>query len=76
MTYWVYEDDPTNRVRVHRATCGYCNDGQGVKGSRRSDNRWHGPFGTKQEAIELALSTGRPDAGGCGSCLREMGSLR
>ena len=36
MTYWVYEDDPTNRVRVHKVTCGYCNDGKGIKGSRSS----------------------------------------
>ena len=76
MTYWVYEDDPTNRVRVHRATCGYCNNGKGMKGSRLPDNRWHGPFGTEREAIELALSTGRLDARGCGSCLRDMECLR
>ena len=28
MTYWVYEDGPTNRARVHRATCNRCNDGK------------------------------------------------
>ena len=39
MTYWVYEDGPTNRVRVHMATCNRCNDGQGVRGSRLPDNR-------------------------------------
>ena len=39
MTYCVYEDNPTSRVRVHKATCSHCNDGQGVKESRRSDNR-------------------------------------
>ena len=76
MTYWVYEDGPTNRARVHRATCNCCNDGKGVKGSRLPDNRWHGPFGTEQEAIDRALSTGRLDARGCWFCLRGMGSLR
>ena len=75
MTYWVYEDDPTNRVRVHKATCGYCSDGKGIKGSRLPDNRWLGPFGTKQEAIDEALKTGRRDARGRGSCLRGVGSL-
>ena len=32
--YWVYEDDSTNRARLHKATCSRCNDGQGMKGSR------------------------------------------
>ena len=76
MTYWVYEDDPTNRARVHKAACSHCNDGQGMKGSRLTDNRRHGPFGTEREAIDCAQSTGRPDAKGCWFCLRGMGSLR
>ena len=74
MTYWVYEDNPTDRVRVHKATCSRCNDVQGVKGSRRSDNRCRGSFGTEREAIDCALSTGRLDAGGCWFCLRSMAS--
>ena len=49
---------------------------QGMKGSRLPGNRWHGPFGTEREAIDCALSTGRPDAKGCWFCLRGMGSLR
>ena len=76
MTYWVYEDDPTNRARVHKAKCSRCNDGQGMKGARLPDNRWHGLFGTEREAMDFALSTGRLDAKGCRFCLREMGSLR
>ena len=76
MTYWVYEDDPTNRVRVHKATCGHRNDGKGTKGSRLSNNRWLGPFETEQEAIDEALKTGRGDVRGCGSCLRGVGSLK
>ena len=31
MTYWVYEDDPTNRTRTHMATCNRCNDGRGTR---------------------------------------------
>ena len=76
MTYWVYEDDQTDRARVHKATCSRCNDGRGLKGSRLPDNRWHGPFGTEREAIDRALSTDRSDAKGCRFCLRGTGSLR
>ena len=73
--YWVYEDDATNWVRVHKAICSRCNGGRGLKGSRHLDNRWYGPFETEGEAIECALNTGRTDAEGCWFCLREMGSL-
>lgn len=76
MSYWVYEDDPTNRVRIHKSECTYCNDGEGIKGSRLTDNRWHGPFQTEQEAIDRARRTGRRDAKGCGVCLPGVRSLR
>ena len=72
MTYWVYEDDRTNWVRVHEAKCRYCNDGKGIKGSRLPDNRWHGPFENDQEAITKAVSTGRRDVKGCGWCLQSL----
>ena len=54
MSYWVYEY-PTNRVRIHRATCSLCNSGRGMKGSRLPDNRGGGPLGTAQEDIDAAL---------------------
>ena len=69
MTWWVYEDDPTKSVRVYEATCRFCNNGLGVRGSRLIDNPWHGPFATRQETIDAALSTGRRDVRGCWFCL-------
>ena len=76
MTYWVYEDDQTDWVRVHKETCIYCNDGQGRHRSRLPDNRWYGPCPTVRDAIDRALSTGRAYAGGCGECLQEVSRLR
>ena len=76
MTYRVYEDDLTNRARIHKAGCNRCNDGRGIKGERLPDNRWHGPYRSKQEAINRALETGRQDARGCWFCLRGVGRLR
>ncbi|MCY3646451.1 MAG: hypothetical protein OXH07_05720 [Chloroflexi bacterium] len=72
MNWWVYEDDATSWARVHRAICAHCNDGRGHYGTRRPDNRWHGPFPTREEAIEKALSTGKRDVKGCGTCLPEL----
>ncbi len=64
VTCWVYEDDPTDRVRVHEATCTYCNDGKGRHASPLPDNRWHGPSPTLPEAIDKALTTGPRRCGG------------
>ena len=75
MTYWVYEDDPTNRTRIHMATCNRCNDGRGTR-ARVFQIVDGFPFGTEREAIDRALSAGRLDARGCWFCLRGMRSLR
>ena len=72
MTYWIYEDVVTNRARVHESTCPYCKDGQGTRGSRLSNNRWHGPYTTLDEATSVALKMERRDTKGCGHCLPEL----
>ena len=46
-----------------------------MKGSRLPDNRWHGPFKTEQEAIDVVLETGRRDAKWCWFYLRGLGGL-
>ena len=69
MLFWVYEDDPTDSARVHKATCPHRNDGRGVKATRRSDNRWHGPFDDEQQAFDMAYSTGHT-VSGCRLCFR------
>ncbi|MDE2695318.1 MAG: hypothetical protein OXH97_02215 [Chloroflexota bacterium] len=57
---------------VHRAFRPHCNDGRGRYGTRRPDNRWHGRFPTRREAIDRALITGKRDVKGCGTCLPEL----
>lgn len=75
-TYWVYEDDPTKQACVHIGECSHCNHGQGKKRTRHSDNRWHGPFRTREDVIQKALSTPARDVRGCGHCLKSVGALR
>ena len=62
--FWVKEDDPTNRARVHKRNCQYCNPGRITK----PDNRWHGPFASRGDAFAAMRTLGRRDAGGCGIC--------
>ena len=66
--YYGYEDDPTNSAKIHFADCSYCNNGAGVKGTRLSDNRWHGPFTTLQEAEEVAQRTKKKNISKCKVC--------
>ena len=62
--FWVYEDDPTNRARVHKGDCRYCNP----CGTRKPDNRWHGPYATCADADAAMRRLGKRDTGGCGHC--------
>ncbi len=66
--YYVYEDDPTSKAKIHFADCGYCNNGAGIKGTRLNNNRWHGPFTTLQEAEEVAQRTKKKDISKCTIC--------
>ena len=71
MDYWLYVDDATNRARIHKGSCGRCNHGAGVKGSRLPDNRWHGPF-KLADAVEKANRIGKRDTAGCHWCLPDL----
>lgn len=62
--FWVYEDDVTNRARVHRSDCGHCNPHE----PRLPDNRWHGPYATREDAFEIERRLAKRDTGGCGIC--------
>ena len=64
---------PTGRGSTSRYATAVTTVG-GSKGSRLPDNRWYGPFGTVQQAVDQALRTGRQDAGGSGivSGVREV----
>ena len=66
--FYVYEDDPTNRARVHRGGCRYCNHGKGTGAGRLSDNRWHGPYATSADAFAIMRRLRKRDTGGCGTC--------
>ena len=54
MPFYVNEDRPTNRTTVHRNMC--------IKARTRAknprDGRWHGPFPTSDEALDVAEEIG------------------
>lgn len=75
-TWWVYENLPRRRGRIHVASCSFCNDGQGLHNSSAPTGRWYGPFTTADEAIEQALATNARDVSGCGVCQSGVGTLR
>ena len=67
--YWVYEDRPTSRARVHEGTCRYCNHGDGMgRGRIEAENEWYGPFVSRDDAFRRAGATGQRDVRGCGVC--------
>ena len=53
--YYVYENWPRKRGRIHLADCVYCNHGRGTQGADSGKNgRWHGPFDRRNafDAVE------------------------
>lgn len=67
--YYVYENWVRNKAIVHRATCGSCNDGNGIHGSRHTkSSTWHGPFDTPAAAFSKAKSCRRVRTEGCKHC--------
>ena len=75
-TWWVYENLPRRRVRVHVADCSFCNDGQGLHDSTAPTGRWYGPFDSVDEAVKQAYATSATDKRGCGVCQPAVGALR
>ena len=70
MTYYVYEDFPTNSAKIHISSCSYCNNGKGFQSNAIGMNtKWHGTFNTLQEAEEVAVGTGRKNIGKCKICI-------
>ena len=70
--YWIYDDPATNRAKVHRHDCGFCNDGIGRKGEygpRLMNDEWIGPFLDRKIAFYVLDYLGRGrDSRGCGHC--------
>lgn len=62
---FVKEDDPTNRARIHAATCSYYVNRQRPT---RPDNRWHGPFASLEEAETKLRKLNKRDSGLCQHC--------
>ena len=73
MAWWVYENWRAvtgGKARVHRGSCGYCNDGEGFQPQDSGKNgKWHGPFDSKEQAFEYAKSLGRKTTDFCYRCV-------
>lgn len=69
VTYYVYEDLPTNSAKLHLSSCSYCNNGKGFQSNVTDMNtKWYGPFNTLQEAEMVAVGTGRKYIDTCKIC--------
>ena len=67
MSFWVLENTKHNYVKIHRAQCGCCRDGQGPRSGHTG--RWLGPFATYTEARAAADNTKkRTDSIDCKLC--------
>jgi hypothetical protein len=55
--YWVYQNSPRKRARLHRSDCVYCQRGR-ERMSLDADGvvKWHGPFQTRTGGLRMLWS--------------------
>jgi hypothetical protein len=74
-SYWVYENWTHRRIRVHRATCSFCNDGRGLGIGRNGRNdTWYGDYSSREAAwsqvrhLQSRRKNGEWDIIDCNAC--------
>jgi hypothetical protein len=67
--YWVYRNWIHDRARLHKATCGHCNNGVGAQGSSNGVTGEWKPFASEVDAKNFLASTGYEDSKPCGACM-------
>jgi hypothetical protein len=61
MDYWIYENWPDPKARIHRSDCAHCNAGQGTHpGASDRNGKWEEPYSTLAAAKQAASRTGLP----------------
>jgi len=70
--WWIYEDFPVSKVRVHRGACVFCKHGEGIHPDKviGLNMKWWGPYTTKDEAWAVAQNLGRKDIDFCPFCCK------
>jgi len=67
--FWVYRNWVHRRARLHKAACGYCNDGKGAQGSTGNATGAWSPFKAVAEGTTFLNSLQYEDAAHCGVCM-------
>ena len=71
--FYVYENWQAGppKAKIHRAACGYCNDGRGRTGEYDpAHGQWYGPFDTLGSARDFQVRLQVQDRSDCGHCMR------
>jgi hypothetical protein len=64
---------PTQKIRIHRAGCRYCNNGNGIhKNVGKNNGQWHGPFKELENTLEIAQKNNNYQITNCKKCLNKI----
>lgn len=70
--YYIYENwVAEKKAKIHKASCGFCNNGSGAHKNIHGDRngKWYGPFSSYPKAHEFAVNLKDRKVSNCGSCL-------
>ena len=70
--WWVYENFPVSRARVHKGECVFCKYGKGIHPNKEEgvNMKWWGPYPTKDWAWTVAQNLDRKDTDFCAFCCK------
>lgn len=67
--FYVYDNRTIDKAIVHKGSCTFCNDGQGLHRTGPTRNSvWHGPYDSAAGALAKAKSCHRARTAGCSVC--------
>lgn len=84
MGYYIYQNHPTKKIRIHIVECSFCSNGNGLqKNTRNEENgKWYGSFKNYEEAIKNATNLANKwlpkdyKISDCGICLKTKINLK
>lgn len=72
--YYIYDDASHARARIHRASCRFCNDGEGTRPGEPTTGEWRGPFDDLAAAETAAQALDLRDTATCRVCCADAAS--
>ncbi len=70
-SFWVYVNEPNNKVLIHLGSCSHRNDGTGRGEDVLDNGEWFGYY-EREGAVRKAARSGKKNRRWCGFCAKTL----